>query len=45
MMAHIILYKDEMKSCIWQNYCKIAGVNPDNDSLILFFDKKLTVAE
>jgi len=33
--AHIILYRDEFKEHIWENYCYIAGLDPDCDAIKL----------
>lgn len=33
--AHIILYKNEFKTHIWNQYCKIAGLDSDADTIKL----------
>ena len=37
--AHVILYKDEMKTYVWEELCKICGGNTRDEELVINFEK------
>ena len=37
--AHVILYKDEMKTYVWDALCEICNGNPRDEELVINFEK------
>lgn len=41
MLCQIVLWAEDFKADVWEEYCRIAGATPDAESIGITFDDNL----